>query len=132
MLVAWPLAKILWPPASAAAVVLEDGKILAIDTGDYLMLPGGTVKYGEEFEETAVRETEEETGVKIEILRKIKETVNDAGGNESIFLAKPVTRETGNNWEGTARWIETDELKQRQWRFNRDVKSLVEECGKQS
>ncbi|MFB6292140.1 MAG: NUDIX hydrolase [Candidatus Nanohaloarchaea archaeon] len=125
LLVAKPLSKLFWPPSSATAIVLDDGKILAIDTGNYLMPPGGTCKYGETFEETAVRETREETGVEIETVERIDETVNDAGGNESVFLAEPVTNETEDSWEGKARWIDIEDAEKRRWRFDRDVPRLI-------
>ncbi len=58
-------------------------------------IPGGFVEYGEAVEEAAVREAEEETGLKVELVRLIgvysKPERDPRGHVVSIaFLAKPV------------------------------------------
>lgn len=60
------------PLASASALVAAGGKVLLVKRGrepepDAWSLPAGLVRWGEEAEETAVRETYEETGVKVAV-----------------------------------------------------------------
>ena len=58
---------------SAKAVVIEDGKLLAIRKRDgehtFYALPGGTQKHGETLAEALVREVLEETGASAEVGR---------------------------------------------------------------
>jgi 8-oxo-dGTP pyrophosphatase MutT (NUDIX family) len=56
-------------PSANVIVAEDDGRILLIrrtDNGNY-SLPGGGLDLGESIADTAVRETEEETGIKCEI-----------------------------------------------------------------
>jgi 8-oxo-dGTP pyrophosphatase MutT (NUDIX family) len=126
------LCKYLWPRASAAALVVEDKKLLAIDTGDYLMLPGGGLEHGETFIEAAKRETLEETGYRIHVVEKLYEGINSVGGAEFLYRAELSGREQvhDGNWEGQPIWINIDEIENRTWRHNRDVKAILD--GKQS
>lgn len=62
-----PKANSIHPAASVA--IIEDNKILLlhrVDNGKWTM-PGGTMEFGESLTRCAVREVEEETGLKIEI-----------------------------------------------------------------
>ncbi len=57
------------PGIGVGVIVLRDGKILIGErTGNHgsgtFMIPGGHIEFGETFEQVAVRETEEETGLK--------------------------------------------------------------------
>ena len=55
---------------SAKAVIIEDGRVLALRLigreGDYYMLPGGGHDIGETLEETLRRECREETGADVD------------------------------------------------------------------
>lgn len=121
-------SKILWPRASAAAFVVEEEELLAVDTGDYLMLPGGGLEYGEMFDEAAERETLEETGYKIQVKEKLGEGVNSVGGAEFIYSAELLDEERihEGTWEGKPVWIDLDEIRDRNWRHNRDVKDILD------
>jgi len=60
---------------SVACVLIVDDRVLLIQRRDIPVwtLPGGGVEVGEEPEQAAVREMEEETGLKVAIVRKVAE-----------------------------------------------------------
>ncbi|MGE7781094.1 NUDIX hydrolase [Peribacillus sp. NPDC097264] len=88
--------KIFSPPkhiVSAATIVInEQGEILLIK-GPMRgwEMPGGQVEEGESLKEAAIRETKEETGMDIEVLKfcGIFQNVEESICN-TLFLAKPV------------------------------------------
>ncbi len=53
------------------AIIMKDGKLLMVgnERANYLYTVGGRIKFGETAEEAIVRETLEETGVKMEVDR---------------------------------------------------------------
>jgi ADP-ribose pyrophosphatase YjhB (NUDIX family) len=59
-----PADKLRWRP-SVYAVVVHDGKILLTRQGGSYHLPGGGMEFGEMPEAALVRETFEETGIKV-------------------------------------------------------------------
>ncbi len=75
-----------------AAVILErKGRILLAkhrkQTGEYWVLPGGTVEEGETLQETAAREIREETGLEAEIekLAFVSEVIDKGPGHKHII-----------------------------------------------
>lgn len=122
------LSKIFWPPASASAVILDGEKILVVDKDDYLMLPGGLLDRAENFEDAVRREVKEETGLEIEVLEEIDEYVKDFAGVEKIFTATVKDGDLEGSWEGTPKFMPLEEAFERQWRWNRDIKDLVEKA----
>ena len=85
----------------AAIIVFPHNKILLIKRGTvvfkgYWALPGGRVDAGESVEQAVVREVKEETGLIVEIVRKIGE-YHESGVKDGIeydyypacFLVKP-------------------------------------------
>lgn len=115
-------------PAANALVVNEAGEILLIQRSDNGLwaLPGGAMDLGETIEETAVRETLEETAVDIEITglvgiytdpaHRIEYTSNGEVRQEFavVFSAKPIG--------GSA--TTSDEAKQAAWVAPDDIDSL--------
>ncbi|MGE7661163.1 NUDIX hydrolase [Peribacillus sp. NPDC097197] len=88
--------KIFSPPkhiVSAATIVInEQGEILLIKGPRRgWEMPGGQVEEGESLKEAAIRETKEETGMDIEVLKfcGIFQNVEESICN-TLFLAKPV------------------------------------------
>lgn len=88
---------------AAAIIEFPNDKILLIKRGTrvfrgYWALPGGRTEPGETAEETLVREVKEETGLDVEIIKKIGE-YHEKGVNGGIeydyyptcFLVKPKT-----------------------------------------
>jgi 8-oxo-dGTP pyrophosphatase MutT (NUDIX family) len=120
------LSRIFWPRASAGAIVIHNESLLAVDMGDYLMIPSGGLEYSETFEQAAIREVFEETGCLIEIKKKLSEKTNSVGGTEVIFQAILVNDEKKSSGWGEPVWIPLDELDDKDWRYNRDVKSIVD------
>lgn len=86
---------------AAAIIEFPNNKVLLIKRGTrvfrgYWALPGGRAELGETVEETVIREVKEETGLDVEILKKIGE-YHEKGVNGEIeydyyptcFLVKP-------------------------------------------
>lgn len=100
-------------PALSMAVVVADGKLLMIRRsereGDLLWaLPGGAIEAGETPEEAAVRETLEETGLKVEATTLIGQRVHPKTGRDMSYTACTVV-------DGEARVADADELDAVAW-----------------
>ncbi len=86
----------MYPPRhilSAAAIVINDKNELLLIKGPRRgwEMPGGQVEVGESLSDAAIRETKEESGIDIEIIRfcGIFQNVGNSICN-TLFLAKPV------------------------------------------
>ena len=113
------------PAVGVGVVVLDQDRLLLVkrryepDVGLWT-LPGGLVELGEEVEEAAVREVEEETGVKVELqglLDVLNKVVRDEEGRVKFhfviidFLGKPLTKEVRASPEVLdAAWVELKRL----------------------
>lgn len=55
----------------SATIVVKDGRVLLVGSkykeGEFYLFPGGGIEFGETVKDAAVRETFEETGVKVKI-----------------------------------------------------------------
>lgn len=107
-----------------ATIVIQENKILLVHSKyndkEFFLFPGGGMEFGETIEQTAIRETLEETGVKVKIkdIFHINEYINNKDWNErsiSIFflaeiekIGKPLTNDNGKIKE--IKWIEIDKL----------------------
>lgn len=78
---------------SAATIVLNDKKEILLIKGPLRgwEMPGGQVEEGESLKEAAIRETKEETGIDVEIVKfcGIFQNVKKSICN-TLFLAKPI------------------------------------------
>lgn len=114
------------PLVGVGAVAIKNGKILlvkrAFDPGaGKWSIPGGLVEVGEKLSEACSRETEEETGIKVEILELINvfDMIDrDSEGKARYhyvlvdFLAKPVGGEERKSEEVTEiAWVDYQEAK---------------------
>jgi 8-oxo-dGTP diphosphatase len=105
-------------------VILEkDGKILlglrhpdpdkadsAFRSAGEWSLPGGKLEWGETFEEGAIRETKEETGIMIKNPQVI--SVHNCKNIHAHFMTVGLLT---HDWEGEARVMEPDEMIDWQW-----------------
>lgn len=112
-------------PAVTVVVVREDGAVLLIrrtDNGNWA-LPGGAIEMRESVAEAAVRETLEETGVKVEITglagiysdprHVIHYTSNQEVRREFaiVVTARPVSGQPAPSAESReVRWVQPDDL----------------------
>jgi 8-oxo-dGTP diphosphatase len=79
-------------PAIAAAIIVQDGKLLlvqrSVSEGSLSwQFPAGAVEDGESFEEAAVRETAEETGLTVEAVKMLGERVHPNTGRLIGYVA---------------------------------------------
>jgi 8-oxo-dGTP pyrophosphatase MutT (NUDIX family) len=111
---------------SSRILLIDENRILVVDQGSYLELPGGAVKPGESFEDAARRETMEETSIDIKLGKRIQEK-SFGSVLEVMFRARASgDRKPQGSWEGEARWLDINKATGRDWRFDRDIDRLLE------
>ena len=92
----------------ACAAVLKDDKILMVchrtASRSYWTFPGGGVNEGESFEQAAVREVKEETGLDVKVVRLLFEEDYEFG-TSSCYLAELI----GGNTELTLDFLPKEE-----------------------
>lgn len=89
-------------------------------------LPGGIIEYGEKIEDAAKRETEEEMGVKIKIIKKSKNIYEDFPKKECRFhlinipIYAKIINGTPKPKDETSevRWFKPSELKKMKLAYN--------------
>ena len=110
--------------ASAYTIDFESKKVLLMYNKNLnkWLQPGGHIENMETPEEAAIRETFEETGIKIEIIGPtfnnkkyqpiaIEHYINKVGDMIDIqFLAKPINKELINNENNNTIWFDIDKL----------------------
>jgi len=79
-------------PGISAAIIVQDGRVLmvrrAVGEGELLwQFPAGAIEAGESPEQAAVRETLEETGLKVEAASLIGQRVHPKTGREMSYTA---------------------------------------------
>lgn len=129
------------------AVVLDDGgRILLVKhvprRGDFWggqwMVPGGGLELGETLEEGVAREVEEETNLKVEVLRHVStlDRIVKEGDEVKIhvvyvdFLVRPVGGELRPSSDvGAARWFSRGEVVANWDEIHVDTRRLLEKIG---
>ncbi len=113
-------------------IILEkDGKILlgmrhpdpdkadsAFRSAGEWCLPGGKLEWGESFEEGAIRETQEETGITISDPKVI--SVHNCRNEHAHFMTVGLL---AHEWKGEAKVMEPDEIIEWQWFDLKDLPS---------
>lgn len=100
-------------PAIAAAIIVQDGKLLLVqrrvsEGSLSWQFPAGAVEPGETFKEAAVRETAEETGLTVEAMKMLGVRVHPNTGRLMGYVACEVK-------SGTASVADTGELADLAW-----------------
>lgn len=100
-------------PAIAAAVIVQNGKVLLVkrrvkEGSLSWQFPAGEVEDGESSGEAAVRETNEETGLTVAEVKVLGERVHPNTGRTMIYVACNVVK-------GNARVVDDEELVDFAW-----------------
>jgi 8-oxo-dGTP diphosphatase len=100
-------------PTIAAAIIVANGKVLLvrrrISEGELSwQFPAGAVESGETPEVAAVRETYEETGLNVEVSKRLGERVHPSTGRAMVYVACDVIA-------GTAIVGDEEELDEIEW-----------------
>ncbi len=126
-------------------ILLQDNKVLCVlskyNNEEYYLFPGGGIEAGETLVECAIRETEEETGLKTDIVKLvyINEWIKDRATNERVinmfFLGKIKGGEIiqGEKDGGKVKkieWIELDKFSKLDFRPKFIAKRLKEDYAK--
>ncbi len=119
----------------AATAILRDDHILMIrhifEGRDFWTLPGGGLEPGETYEQAAIRETLEEAGLAVQIVRFLYERPYRAG-QEQVFLAEIIGEQIpipgidpeiplDNQWICEVRWHPLESMKD-----DRQVKLVIQ------
>lgn len=100
----------------ALGVIRDQGRILAIERSDGrgFSFPGGIAMPWEDIEKAAQREILEETGLRVtrSVLKMRYSDSVEIPVDLSVFEVE-ADGELRASWEGTPRWVEAEELRQR-------------------
>jgi 8-oxo-dGTP diphosphatase len=103
---------------AAGGVVVRDGRVLLVHRPRYddWTFPKGKLDPGESFEEAAVREVEEETGLRCTLGDELASTRYDVGGRPKLVRYWLMTPESEaafeeNDETDDLRWLTPDEAK---------------------
>ncbi|MBB5934554.1 NUDIX hydrolase [Streptomyces zagrosensis] len=110
-------------PGIAAAIVVHDSRVLMVrrrvSEGQLSwQFPAGEIEPGESRENAAVRETHEETGLKVNALKLLGERVHPATGRLMSYTACEVV-------SGTAHVADAEELDELAWVAHADIPQYV-------
>ena len=104
---------------AAGGVVVRDGRVLLVHRPRYddWTFPKGKLDAGETFEEAAVREVEEETGLRCSLRSELKSTHYEVGGRPKLVRYWLMTPESENAFEANdetdgLRWVTPEEAEE--------------------
>lgn len=104
----------------AGCVVVDGNKVLLLTDVNHKTnaFPKGHTETGETLEETAIRETLEETGYKVEIIKRLQDVVYyheeiKAPIRVAMFLAKPI--EKVGEGEEISGWVDATKARELIW-----------------
>jgi 8-oxo-dGTP pyrophosphatase MutT (NUDIX family) len=119
---------------AAGGVVVRDGQVALVHRPRYddWTLPKGKLDTGESFEQAAVREVEEETGLRARLVRELPATTYEVNGRPKIvrYWLMEVADESpfvANDETDELRWVPVDEAL-RLLSYDRD-RELVADAG---
>ncbi len=114
------------PFAAVSVVIAQNEKVLLMKRAHdpkagFYSVPGGLIELGENFKDSAIREVEEETGLKVKLERLIDVIDNITQDEKGVkfhyvligFLAAPIAHETKfilSSESLDTRWVPFDEL----------------------
>ncbi|RDG34789.1 NUDIX hydrolase [Streptomyces corynorhini] len=110
-------------PGIAAAIVVSEGRVLMVrrrvSEGQLSwQFPAGEVEPGEAREDTAARETHEETGLRVAAVKLLGERVHPKSGRLMSYTSCVVRG-------GTAHVADTEELAELAWVTHREIPQYV-------
>jgi 8-oxo-dGTP pyrophosphatase MutT (NUDIX family) len=119
---------------AAGGVVVRDGRVALVHRPRYddWTLPKGKLDPGESFEEAALREVEEETGLRCRLVRELPATEYRVGARRKVvryWLMEPEAEAAfvPNDETDDLRWLARDEaLRQLTYERDREVLLAVE------
>jgi 8-oxo-dGTP diphosphatase len=110
-------------PGISAAIIVSDGKVLmvrrAVKEGELMwQFPAGAIEDGETAEQAAVRETLEETGLTVEVIKLLGERIHPKTGRLMSYTAAGVLG-------GEARVADDEELDAIAWVAHSEISDYV-------
>lgn len=129
-----------------AVILDDDGRTLLVKHiprrddfwGDKWMVPGGSLEPGETLEEGVVREVEEETNLRVEVVKHVSTLDRIVREGDEVklhvvyvdFLVRPVGGELCPGSDvATARWFSRDEIEAHWDEIHVDTRHLLEKIG---
>lgn len=120
------IAKVFYPVTGAGVLIIRKDRLLVVEKNDFYMIPGGTPEPGESLEDTAKREVKEETGYEVEIEKYVGSLSQKERGALAVFKGSIIGGERKGSSEGKPCFLDIDRLEEANWRFNRDMKPVLE------
>ncbi len=104
----------------AGCVVVDGSKVLLVTDADRKVwaFPKGHAESDEDIKQVALRETLEETGYKVEIIKRLQDVVYHHGETGepirvAMFWAKPIEKINGG--EGYVEWVDAVKARELIW-----------------
>ncbi len=100
-------------------VVSQDKKILLVSNkeGKIWAFPKGHVEQGESLEQSAIRETSEETGHEVKVIKRLSDVtyMHEKTGEHiriAMFLAEPISSGVGREMAIQSKWFSLEEARE--------------------